>query len=703
MKNVLGSGINNWRRLAWAVVPVGFALLGSIPVANAQIADGLHGYWPFDQTEGDIADNLGSSGVPANLFGPDWVVDEGRTALEFFRDESDYVQTNVFVNPLAIDEDLAEPGQLVDYSWSFWARNGEGNGNNDTVFGNRFNGDGDYRTFIKFTPTNFEYDRQDPGPENVSLNGGAQISSEWTHHAIVKTGPTLTYYLNGEEENILDLEDELAVQNPQPIFFGGDETRENWTGLIDDAAVWERAIGLDEVAAIFEAGTEGIGSLIGDVEVPLPPVAGRDTVGTTVISGSRANQVFGEAGPNVPGLGQSWYQVGNPGNKAGIDAAVENNDRIVPFFHGSNGTWWSGSQTLPDIQNYPVETEVAGVFEGDNRDQYIAILTGDILIEESGPIRFLDGVDDYTYLAIDTDRSGVAGDSEEEILINDNSWTNAVSIANGGAEIVEVDFEDIAEGGEWLAIEFNMGEGGGGDHGILYWDFNDEFELFPIERGEGIVFEEDAVELQIPDTHLRGPDSPAPLLSGDAVGTAPVSPRGWEIDVDPAAGVADVFQLENPDEDIFTTILDVDGLELHINNIGDTPEEGASFLVIDADQIVGTPTIATEGWSFDPATGSIVFGDVASCNPNTLGDIDGSGDVAFADFLILSQNFGQAATDHTTGDIDCSGDVAFADFLVLSQNFGQTVGGAETVPEPSTLGLFGISALFLGCLRRRRN
>ena len=95
--------------------------------------------------------------------------------------------------------------------------------------------------------------------------------------------------------------------------------------------------------------------------------------------------------------------------------------------------------------------------------------------------------------------------------------------------------------------------------------------------------------------------------------------------------------------------------------------------------------------------------ELSACNPNTLGDIDGSGDVAFADFLILSQNFGQAATDHTTGDIDCSGDVAFADFLVLSQNFGQTVGGAETVPEPSTLGLFGISALFLGCLRRRRN
>ena len=80
----------------------------------------------------------------------------------------------------------------------------------------------------------------------------------------------------------------------------------------------------------------------------------------------------------------------------------------------------------------------------------------------------------------------------------------------------------------------------------------------------------------------------------------------------------------------------------------------------------------------------------------------GSGDVAFADFLILSANFGQAATDHTTGDIDCSGDVAFADFLVLSANFGQTVGGSQSVPEPSALALLGTGALLLGLVRRRR-
>jgi len=93
---------------------------------------------------------------------------------------------------------------------------------------------------------------------------------------------------------------------------------------------------------------------------------------------------------------------------------------------------------------------------------------------------------------------------------------------------------------------------------------------------------------------------------------------------------------------------------------------------------------------------------VDTCNPNTMGDVDGSGDVAFADFLILSQNFGQAAADHTTGDIDCSGDVAFADFLILYQNFGKKVCCAESVPEPTGAFMLAFALSLVGMIRRRR-
>ena len=42
---------------------------------------------------------------------------------------------------------------------------------------------------------------------------------------------------------------------------------------------------------------------------------------------------------------------------------------------------------------------------------------------------------------------------------------------NGGGLIGEADI-DVAAGGEWLAIEFDMGEAGGDDAGIIYWDYD---------------------------------------------------------------------------------------------------------------------------------------------------------------------------------------------------------------------------------------
>ncbi len=59
------------------------------------------------------------------------------------------------------------------------------------------------------------------------------------------------------------------------------------------------------------------------------------------------------------------------------------------------------------------------------------------------------------------------------------------------------------------------------------------------------------------------------------------------------------------------------------------------------------------------------------------GDIDDDGTVTFADFLILSANFGQTVDPGTNGDIDGDGTVAFPDFLVLSANFGQSVAAVD--------------------------
>ena len=83
------------------------------------------------------------------------------------------------------------------------------------------------------------------------------------------------------------------------------------------------------------------------------------------------------------------------------------------------------------------------------------------------------------------------------------------------------------------------------------------------------------------------------------------------------------------------------------------------------------------------------------------GDFDGDGEVVFADFLVLSENFGQEVDDYTDGDIDCDGVVDFPDFLILAANFGATEEVAS-VPEPTSgwLLLVGIISLRLSTRNR---
>ena len=83
------------------------------------------------------------------------------------------------------------------------------------------------------------------------------------------------------------------------------------------------------------------------------------------------------------------------------------------------------------------------------------------------------------------------------------------------------------------------------------------------------------------------------------------------------------------------------------------------------------------------------------------GDLDGDGEVAFADFLTLSSNFGSTEAGYQGGDIDCNGEVAFADFLTLSANFGQTSAAAASVPEPSSCVVL-LPAMLVGLAVRRK-
>ncbi len=125
-----------------------------------------------------------------------------------------------------------------------------------------------------------------------------------------------------------------------------------------------------------------------------------------------------------------------------------------------NLSWWgnvspapAGLEKYPDIFNLPSDTNS----DADNQENYSVDATGQIFIPEAGTYKFKDGVDDYTYLNIDGD-----------VLLDDNNWTGPTGSDNGGSPIVEKTFDEAG----WYDFTFRMAEGGGGDAGTLYWDYN---------------------------------------------------------------------------------------------------------------------------------------------------------------------------------------------------------------------------------------
>jgi len=210
------------------------------------LRDGLTGYWPLDEGDGTIAANA-AGGADAELYnGVEWVDDADRGMVLSFDGVDAYADAGA--------ETIPQMTQENDFTWSAWINQGSGNGPNNVVLGNRYSPDGgDFapREFIKYTPTKFEF-HLDGGGQNCEYDDLASVEGEWVHYVVVKTGNTLTHYSNGEEGESSTFTSEL--QNPQPFYFGGDKTAENWNGMLDDIAIWNRALSASEVADVHANG-----------------------------------------------------------------------------------------------------------------------------------------------------------------------------------------------------------------------------------------------------------------------------------------------------------------------------------------------------------------------------------------------------------------------------------------------------------------
>ena len=211
-----------------------FAILASSAPANAAvISNGLVGYWPGDGNANDASPNanhgvFGGTYVPG-VFGSAFDLSTGTVNIP---DSPAY----------ALDPNLTV---------SFWFNM---NGRTNAVFLGQDAGGGDHTKWF------IDYNFYNAGgfdvlPYTASGIGTflpsqpVTLTSGWNHFALVKSANSYNFFLNGS--GIGSQTSGLAFPDPHTLLnFGHLESGHDFTGLMDEVSIYNRALSNPEVAIV---------------------------------------------------------------------------------------------------------------------------------------------------------------------------------------------------------------------------------------------------------------------------------------------------------------------------------------------------------------------------------------------------------------------------------------------------------------------
>jgi hypothetical protein len=236
------------RNLLLAFVMMGLAILYF--TGNVQADESLLLYFPFDEGGGDEAidsSEYGNNGiaVPAG----DWVDGKFGGAIQVTNaaghielTPSDSLNGDILVGEFTL---AAYINPALSDTWGhIWRSRPTASGHN-TLFVNA-GGFLSWRGMVG-------------GAWTVLCEGagGDVVANEWQHVAIVSDEGMFRMYVNGE----LVAESPFATTDGgiATFYVGGDGQSENYTGAIDEFAIWNRPLGEDEIKAIA---TDGVGMFL---------------------------------------------------------------------------------------------------------------------------------------------------------------------------------------------------------------------------------------------------------------------------------------------------------------------------------------------------------------------------------------------------------------------------------------------------------
>lgn len=207
-------------------------------------------HWALDEGTGTLAGDSSGSGHSGTLMnGASWGSDDTRASYVSFDGSDDRIET-LFDYALTAND---------DFTWVWWA-NQQSRGALDDgaiMVGNRYPQPGiggENYEFIKLTPTHGQFSATSAVAAIERYNYGAIEQGSWHHYAMVKSGTSYQWYLDGVAKG-----DPVTVTYEQtapiPFFIGGDDdgtgrVNEHFEGFIDDVVLYRRALSAEEVVEV---------------------------------------------------------------------------------------------------------------------------------------------------------------------------------------------------------------------------------------------------------------------------------------------------------------------------------------------------------------------------------------------------------------------------------------------------------------------
>jgi len=261
------------------------ALSLTTTVADADIADGLVAYWPLDEGTGSTTADLSGNGNNGTLGSPTgnpaWDSGKFGGALNFNRGEGDYVDCG---NPPILDFGTG------DWTVSAWINVPVDIGSDLRIFakggdsggGIRYemylrDGSGDIKILVDDDNNKYDPDTDD----HANLFDG-----EW-HHIVGmrRDGTKLRVYVDavndggviGHGESTIPADYDLSGTSQANAYIGANwhypdsKVQKFFHGLIDDVAVWNRALTDDEVAFLWNNGDGNLVPVSGDLALASNP------------------------------------------------------------------------------------------------------------------------------------------------------------------------------------------------------------------------------------------------------------------------------------------------------------------------------------------------------------------------------------------------------------------------------------------------